>query len=164
MNSQPENTISFDSFGLPQQIGQALARMNYTVPTSIQAQAIPFALQGRDILGSAQTGTGKTAAFSIPMIAHLMKNPQAMALVLAPTRELASQTLDVIHKLTSNNRDIRTALIIGGEGMGKQFDQLRQNPRIIVGTPGRINDHLRRNSKLLSRVNFIAVDEADRML
>jgi superfamily II DNA/RNA helicase len=164
MNSQPENTVNFDSFGLPQQISQALVRMSYTVPTSIQAQAIPFALQGRDILGSAQTGTGKTAAFSIPMIAHLMKNPQAMALVLAPTRELASQTLDVIHKLTSNNRDIRTALIIGGEGMGKQFDQLRQNPRIIVGTPGRINDHLRRNPKLLSRVNFIAVDEADRML
>jgi ATP-dependent RNA helicase DeaD len=164
MISESQNTIGFDSFNLPQHINQALVRMGYTTPTSIQAQAIPFALQGRDILGSAQTGTGKTAAFSIPMIVKLMENPQSMALVLAPTRELASQTLEVVHKLTSNNRDIRTALLIGGEPMGKQFDQLRQNPRLIVGTPGRINDHLRRNPKLLSRVNFIAVDEADRML
>ncbi len=160
------NTINttFASFNLPEAMNAALARMNYTVPTSIQTQAIPFAMAGRDILGSAQTGTGKTAAFSIPMIAKLMAEPNATALVLAPTRELASQTLDVINKLTSNNRDIRTALLIGGEAMGKQFDQLRRDPRIIVGTPGRINDHLRRNPKMLAFVNFIAVDEADRML
>lgn len=157
-------TITFASLGLPEKIDAALVRMNYTVPTSIQAQAIPFAMQGRDVLGSAQTGTGKTAAFTIPMIAKLMENPDSMALVLAPTRELAAQTLDVVHQLTSNNREIRTALLIGGEPMGKQFEQLRQNPRIIIGTPGRINDHLRRNPKMLSRVNFIAVDEADRML
>ena len=157
-------TPTFDSLGLPEKMSAALARMNYTIPTSIQAQAIPFAMQGRDVLGSAQTGTGKTAAFSIPMIAKLMEDPTAMALVLAPTRELAAQTLDVVHKLTSNNREIRTALLIGGEAMGKQFEQLRQNPRVIIGTPGRINDHLRRNPRMLEKVNFIAVDEADRML
>ena len=156
--------VTFSSFDLPEQLNTALSRMNYTTPTSIQAQAIPFALAGRDILGSAQTGTGKTAAFAIPMIAKLMAQPNATALVLAPTRELASQTLDVINKLTVNNRDMRTALLIGGEAMGKQFDQLRRDPRIIVGTPGRINDHLRRNPKMLAFVNFIAVDEADRML
>lgn len=156
--------VTFASFNLPEQLNTALSRMDYTTPTSIQAQAIPFALAGRDILGSAQTGTGKTAAFAIPMIAKLMAQPNATALVLAPTRELASQTLDVINKLTVNNRDMRTALLIGGEAMGKQFDQLRRDPRIIVGTPGRINDHLRRNPKMLAFVNFIAVDEADRML
>jgi len=156
--------VKFADFDLPPAIHQALAKMNYETPTKIQAMAIPFALQGRDILGSAQTGTGKTAAFSIPMIAHLMQNPQAMALVLAPTRELAAQTLTVVRNITSGQRDLKTALLIGGEAMGKQFDQLRQNPRIIIGTPGRINDHLRRNGRLLSKVNFIAIDEADRML
>ena len=154
----------FAAFNLPEKMNAALTRMKYETPTDIQVQAIPFALQGRDVLGSARTGTGKTAAFSIPMIVKLMENPNDMALVLAPTRELAAQTLDVIHKITTNNRDMRTALLIGGEGMGKQFDQLRSNPRIIVGTPGRINDHLRRNPKMLARVSFIAVDEADRML
>lgn len=156
--------VKFSDFDLPDAIHAALAKMQYETPTKIQAMAIPVALQGRDILGSAQTGTGKTAAFSIPMVAHLMNNPQAMALVLAPTRELAAQTLDVVRKITSGQRDLKTALLIGGEAMGKQFDQLRQNPRIIIGTPGRINDHLRRNGKLLSKVNFIAIDEADRML
>ena len=156
--------VKFADFDLPAAIHTALAKMNYETPTKIQAMAIPVALQGRDILGSAQTGTGKTAAFSIPMIAHLMNNPQSMALVLAPTRELAAQTLDVVRKITSGQRDLKTALLIGGEAMGKQFDQLRQNPRIIIGTPGRINDHLRRNGKLLGKVNFIAIDEADRML
>lgn len=156
--------VKFSDFDLPAAVHSALAKMNYDTPTKIQAMAIPVALQGRDILGSAQTGTGKTAAFSIPMIASLINNPQAMALVLAPTRELAAQTLDVVRKLTNDQRDLKTALLIGGEAMGKQFDQLRRNPRIIIGTPGRINDHLRRNSKLLAKVNFIAIDEADRML
>ena len=157
-------TTLFASFNLPDQMNKALVRMNYSEATPIQAQAIPFAMQGRDVLGSAQTGTGKTAAFSIPMIAKLMEDPQAMALVLAPTRELAAQTLDVVHKLTSNNRDIRTALLIGGEPMGKQFAQLREQPRVIVGTPGRINDHLRRNPSMLKKVVYVALDEADRML
>lgn len=156
--------VKFSDFDLPEAIRQALARMNYETPTKIQAMAIPFALQGRDILGSAQTGTGKTAAFSIPMVAKLMQNPNAMSLVLAPTRELAAQTLDVVRKITNGQRDMKAALLIGGEGMGKQFDQLRQNPRIIIGTPGRINDHLRRNPKMLRNVNFVAIDEADRML
>ncbi len=156
--------VKFSDFDLPAAVHGALAKMNYDTPTKIQAMAIPVALQGRDILGSAQTGTGKTAAFSIPMIANLINNPQAMALVLAPTRELAAQTLEVVRKLTTDQRDLKTALLIGGEAMGKQFDQLRRNPRIIIGTPGRINDHLRRNGKLLAKVNFIAIDEADRML
>ncbi len=156
--------VKFSDFNLPDAIRQALARMEYETPTKIQAMAIPFALQGRDILGSAQTGTGKTAAFSIPMVAKLMENPNAMALVLAPTRELAAQTLDVVRKITNGQRDMKAALLIGGESMGKQFDQLRQNPRIIIGTPGRINDHLRRNPKLLRNVNFVAIDEADRMM
>lgn len=157
-------TISFDSLNLPSTIRSALKGMGYTIPTAIQAQAIPHAMQGRDILGSARTGTGKTAAFSIPIIARLSEDPNAMALVLAPTRELAAQTLEVVRQLSGGDRTLGTALLIGGDSMGKQFEQLRRNPRIIIGTPGRINDHLRRNPKLLSRVVVVALDEADRML
>lgn len=157
-------SVTFDSLDLPVQLKQALSSMNYSTPTSIQAQAIPVALTGRDVIGSAQTGTGKTAAFAIPMIAKLLADPDAHGLILTPTRELASQIADVVRKLTMNCRDIRFALLIGGEHMGKQFDQLRANPRIVIGTPGRINDHLRRNGKMLGKVRFVAVDEADRML
>ena len=155
---------TFEHLGLPEQMESALAKMNFTNPTPIQSRCIPVAMEGRDILGSAQTGTGKTAAFCIPMIAKLMADPDAMALVLTPTRELATQILDVVHKLTSNNRAMRTALLIGGDSMGKQFAQLRERPRLVVGTPGRINDHLRRDPRLLSKVVFVAIDEADRML
>lgn len=155
---------TFEHLGLPDQMMAALKRMNFTTPTPIQSQTIPVAMQGRDILGSAQTGTGKTGAFCIPMIAKLMADDRSMALIVTPTRELATQILDVVHKLTSNNRAIRTALLIGGDSMGKQFAQLRDRPRLIVGTPGRINDHLRRDPRLLSQVVYVAIDEADRML
>lgn len=138
--------------------------MGYTIPTPIQAAAIPLALQGRDILGSAQTGTGKTAAFSIPLVESLLKNDQATALVLTPTRELAKQVLEVIHQLLGRNSPIKTAFLIGGESIGRQFAQLKQRPRIIVGTPGRINDHLERNSLSLRHTGFLVLDETDRML
>lgn len=137
--------------------------MNYTTPTPVQEQAIPFALQGRDILGSAQTGTGKTAAFCIPLIENVFRNPNSNALVLTPTRELAKQVLDVVHQMLGPQSPINTAFVIGGEHMGKQFQQLRQRPRIIVGTPGRINDHLERGLKL-TNTNFLVLDETDRML
>lgn len=138
--------------------------MNYVAPTPIQAKAIPFALQGCDILGTAQTGTGKTAAFSIPLIDSLLKSQKGSALVLTPTRELAKQVLDVIHQLLGPKSAIRTAFIIGGESMGKQVAQLKQKPRIIVGTPGRINDHLQRGSMNLHDAGFLVLDETDRML
>lgn len=157
-------TTTFESFGLSETLNKSLSAMNYSAPTPIQEKAIPLALQGRDILGSAQTGTGKTAAFSIPLVEALIRSPQGTALVLTPTRELAKQVLTVIHQLLGHQSNIKTAFIIGGEPMGKQFTQLRARPRIIVGTPGRINDHLERGTIKLNEAGFLVLDETDRML
>jgi ATP-dependent RNA helicase DeaD len=140
-------TTQFTAFDLSNVLQDSLATMNFSEPTPIQAMAIPFGLQGRDILGSAQTGTGKTAAFCIPMIDYLIKNPTAHALVMLPTRELAGQVHEVARKMIGEHGKgpdgIKTALLIGGEPIGKQYVQLKRRPRLLVGTPGRINDHLR---------------------
>ncbi|MDE1900832.1 MAG: DEAD/DEAH box helicase [Alphaproteobacteria bacterium] len=137
--------------------------MNFTAPTPIQAQAIPAALQGRDILGSAATGTGKTGAFGIPLIAHLMEHTDHAALVMTPTRELAAQVVASLQQMIPV-AGINTALLIGGEAMPRQLRQLQKHPRLIVGTPGRINDHLLRRSLSLANVRFLVLDETDRML
>ncbi len=154
----------FSQFGLPAQLNTALERMKYTTPTPIQVQAIPLALKGHDILGSAQTGTGKTAAFGIPLVAKILNNPRGNAIVLTPTRELASQVMEVIVQLLGQRSFVQAALLIGGDSMHKQTAQLRMRPRIIVGTPGRINDHLERGNLILHDTNFLVLDETDRML
>lgn len=154
----------FLQFGLPAQLNTALERMKYTAPTPIQEQAIPLAMQGRDILGSAQTGTGKTAAFGIPLVAKVLNNPRGNAIVLTPTRELATQVMTVITQLLGQRSFIQAALLIGGDSMHKQTAQLKMRPRIIVGTPGRINDHLERGNLILHDTNFVVLDETDRML
>lgn len=156
-------TTDFSGFGLSPKLLHSLARMKFNEPTPIQAKAIPFALEGRDILGSAQTGTGKTGAFGIPIISKLMENPEASALVLTPTRELAAQVMATMQQLIPVP-NIKTALLIGGEPMPRQFRQLQAHPRLIVGTPGRINDHLQRGSVKLANVRFLVLDETDRML
>lgn len=153
---------SFSSLGLPQPLLHALERMQFNTPTPIQAQAIPSALEGHDILGSAQTGTGKTAAFGIPLVARLLANPQDNALVMTPTRELAVQVLQALRDLLG--KKTKTALLIGGESMPKQLQQLRSHPRLVVGTPGRINDHLSRHNLKLNNTRFLVLDETDRML
>ncbi len=142
----------------------SLERMKYTKPTPIQAQAIPLALDGRDIMGTAQTGTGKTAAFAIPLVEALLRHPEGSALVLTPTRELAKQIMEIMEQLLGFRTNIKTAFLIGGESMGKQNAQLKQRPRLIVGTPGRINDHLERKSLKLNDTGFLVLDETDRML
>ena len=152
----------FNGFGLPSKLLKALARIDYTTPTPIQAQTIPLALEGKDVLGSAQTGTGKTAAFGIPLIAHLMANPDSMALVMTPTRELAAQVRTALLPLLPV--EIKTALLIGGDSMFKQISQLAPHPRLIIGTPGRINDHLARGTLKLQNTDFLVLDETDRML
>lgn len=162
-------TTNFNEFALHPALQASLKAMNFETPTPIQALAIPFALEGRDILGSAQTGTGKTGAFCVPMINFLLENPTAHALVMLPTRELATQVHDVARKMIGFEHNkgpngIKTALLIGGEPIGKQYAQLDRRPRLIVGTPGRINDHLRSNGDLVDRVEFCVLDEADRML
>ena len=153
----------FDDFALNTPLKKSLAQMQYTTPTPIQAQAIPLALGGRDIMGSAQTGTGKTAAFAIPLVQHILDNQDSTALVLTPTRELGKQVMNVIHQMLKES-NVNTAFLIGGESMGKQINKLKRNPRIIVGTPGRINDHLQRKTLNLSRCDFLVLDETDRML
>ncbi len=155
---------NFLELALPEDLLRALEKMQFTTPTPIQAQAIPVALEGRDILGSAQTGTGKTGAFGIPLVTHLIKNPASVAIVMTPTRELATQVMQTLKKLTGHSPSMKTALLIGGENMFRQFSQLEDRPRIIVGTPGRINDHLSRRSLKLQNADFLVLDETDRML
>tara|TARA_R110002126_G_scaffold13118_7_gene57257 strand:+ start:166285 stop:168141 length:1857 start_codon:yes stop_codon:yes gene_type:complete len=154
----------FEDFGLEPRLLKSLSMMNYTEPTPVQARTIPLALDGRDILGSAQTGTGKTAAFSIPMINALLHTEDGLGLVLTPTRELGKQVMEAIREMLGPKSGIQTAFIIGGEPMRPQFEQLKRNPRIIVGTPGRINDHLKRGSLKLDGTRFLVLDETDRML
>ncbi len=153
----------FIEAGLPEPLFHRLQEMAFTTPTPIQAESIPHALAGRDILGSAQTGTGKTGAFGIPLVARLLNNPRGDALVLLPTRELAMQVMTELKKFIGSSK-IKHALLIGGEPMPKQISQLRARPRLIIGTPGRINDHLERGTLMLHQTQFLVLDEADRML
>lgn len=155
---------TFTDFDLPEAIIHCLDHIGLKNPTPVQQAAIPLALQGRDILGSAQTGTGKTAAFGVPLVAKLMANPDDMAVVITPTRELAAQVHKAISTFVSKNSKILAALLIGGEPMPKQLNFLRRGPRIIIGTPGRINDHLARGTLKLDRTSYLVLDETDRML
>ena len=142
----------------------SLQKMKFTKPTPIQSMAIPVALEGKDVLGTAQTGTGKTLAFSIPLVNKLIIDKSALALVMCPTRELATQVMTAIKSIISDKINIKIALLIGGESMQKQLRQLNNRSRIIVGTPGRINDHLKRKSLNLSATKYLVLDETDRML
>ncbi len=154
---------TFNDAGIPQQLFHRLEQIGLVTPTPIQAKAIPVALEGNDILGSAQTGTGKTAAFGVPLVSHLLNNEKGAALVLLPTRELAGQVLKTLDQFIGRS-NIPSVLLIGGEDMGKQIRKLRAFPRLIVGTPGRINDHLKRGTLKLDRTDFLVLDEVDRML
>lgn len=155
---------TFQEMDLPKDLVNTLKNMNFETPTPIQSEAIPLALAGKDILGSAQTGTGKTGAFGIPLVAKLLNDPKGSALVITPTRELATQVLKQLHAFLGRKSKIKSALLIGGESMYKQLSDLRQRPRIVVGTPGRINDHLERGSLMLFSTKFLVLDETDRML
>ncbi len=155
---------NFKSIKIEDTLKNSLSKMNFLKPTPIQSMAIPVALEGKDILGTAQTGTGKTLAFSIPLINKLILDKNAFALVICPTRELASQVMEAIKNIISNKINIRTALLIGGESMQKQLRQLGNRSRVIVGTPGRINDHLKKKSLNLSTTKYLVLDETDRML
>jgi ATP-dependent RNA helicase DeaD len=154
---------NFLSLKLEQILMDSIAKINFKTPTPIQAEAIPVALEGKDILGTAQTGTGKTAAFGIPLINFLLKTKKDTALVMTPTRELATQVMQTMTNLIGRG-NIRTALLIGGDSMQKQLKQMKRNPRLIVGTPGRINDHLSRRTLKLNNTTFLVLDESDRML
>src|SRR5205823_4625704 len=157
---------SFNEMHLSAPMLDAIARAGYTSPTPIQARAIGIALEGKDLIGCAQTGTGKTAAFAIPIIERLCASRPgagARALVLAPTRELALQIAEHFAML-GGARGLRTVTLIGGEPMGPQLAGLARRPDVIVATPGRLFDHIERRSATLSSVRSVVLDEADRML
>jgi len=153
---------SFYGLGIAPKILDILDKMKFTVPTPIQNKTIPTSLEGKDIIGVAQTGTGKTLAFAIPIIQRLSQR-KGRALILVPTRELAIQVDEVFQDIAPLF-SIRTAVIIGGAPMGLQLKALRKNPRVIIATPGRLVDHMDRRTVLLADVNVLVLDEADRML
>jgi ATP-dependent RNA helicase DeaD len=153
----------FQDIQLSPWLMQSLNKLGFNTPTPIQAQTIPLALQKKDILGSAQTGTGKTLAFTLPLLHHISNNPMDMGLIIAPTRELAQQIVATVNQLLVNNRTINTALLIGGEPYNKQLFQLRKQAHIVVGTPGRIIDHLQQRNFLPNRIHYLVLDETDRM-
>ena len=154
----------FTSFELPKALLASLEQASFENPTPVQQQAIPQILAGNDVLVSSQTGTGKTGAFSIPIISQLINNPDSSALIITPTRELAMQVVKAFEDLTPRKSKINSVLIIGGDSMRKQLDKLRQKPRIIIGTPGRLNDHLEKRTLKLDKIQFLVLDETDRML
>jgi len=147
----------FDALGVSPNYVEMLARQAITTPTPIQAAAIPVALAGKDVMGIAQTGTGKTLAFALPVLERM--KPHEQALVLSPTRELAHQTAFTFAKIGG-----KPALVVGGESIQMQIHALRKKPPVIVATPGRLIDHLRRGTVRLDNIKFVVLDEADRML
>ena len=161
--------MNFQSLGLAPELVRALSDVGYTVPTPIQAQAIPLALAGHDLMGGAQTGTGKTAAFSLPLLHRLAEaGPQRgprkpRALVLTPTRELAVQVNDSLRTYGKHLR-MNTATVYGGAGMQPQIEALRRGVDVLVACPGRLLDHLQQRTVDLSQVEILVLDEADRML
>ena len=155
---------NFLELKLDKSLMQSISRMHFKVPTPIQAQAIPPALLGKDILGTAQTGTGKTLCYGIACLNKLLIDKNSGALIICPTRELAVQVGEVLESLIETQMNIKSATLIGGESMYKQLGQLRRRPRLIIGTPGRLNDHLQRKSLKLNETFFLVLDETDRML
>ncbi|MBN6710959.1 DEAD/DEAH box helicase [Haemophilus haemoglobinophilus] len=160
-----ETKITFGDLGLPEFILSAVFEMGFETPSPIQQACIPHLLNGRDVLGMAQTGSGKTAAFSLPLLAQIdpeQKHPQM--LVMAPTRELAIQVADACEQFSKNAKGMRIVTLYGGQRYDIQLRALRQGAQVVVGTPGRILDHINRGTLDLSELKFIVLDEADEML
>ena len=155
---------NFSELNLNEYLMQSIKRMHFKIPTPIQEQAIPPAILGKDILGTAQTGTGKTLCYGIACLNKLLIDQISGALIVCPTRELAVQVSEVLEGLIEPKMNIKSATLIGGESMQKQLKQLKKRPRLIIGTPGRLNDHLQRKSLRLNETYFLVLDETDRML
>lgn len=158
-------SMTFDSFELSEALQKALQKMGFKSPTPVQAQSIPAMLKGGDVTSQAPTGTGKTAAFGIPVVEQTVIGGRgARTLILSPTRELALQTANVLRQLASFRPGLRIACVYGGENIQKQIAQLRRHPQIVVATPGRLIDHMQRKTIVLDEINTVVLDEADRML
>jgi superfamily II DNA/RNA helicase len=172
MSDSPSPTFTFQDFGLAEPIVRAVAELGYTEPTPIQVEAIPVVMSGKDVMGAAQTGTGKTAGFALPIIHRLLPLSSAStsparhpvrALMLAPTRELADQIYQNV-KEYARHTPLRTAVVFGGVDMKPQTVSLRQGCEILIATPGRLLDHVEQKNTNLSQVQILVLDEADRML
>ena len=159
------NPISFAELGLPDSVLKSLSRLGYETPSPIQAECIPLLAQGKDIIGQAQTGTGKTAAFALPLLSRVdlkLKSPQI--LVLAPTRELAIQVSEAFQSYASQIKGFHVLPIYGGQSYDIQLRQLKRGVHVIVGTPGRVMDHIGRKTLRLDQLRALVLDEADEML
>ena len=163
--SDSENTTSFEALGMPEFVLKTLSELGYESPSPIQAASIPVFMSGADLIGQAQTGTGKTAAFALPLLAKLeddLHKPQG--LIMAPTRELAIQVAEAFQRYARYRKGFRIAPIYGGQDFRPQLKLLKQGVQVVVGTPGRLLDHLRRGSLDISEVKTLVLDEADEML
>ncbi|MEO8165520.1 MAG: DEAD/DEAH box helicase, partial [Betaproteobacteria bacterium] len=164
-DTTPTTDPGFAELGLPPSLLKALNDVGYETPSPIQAQTIPPLLLGKDVLGQAQTGTGKTAAFALPVLARIDLGKRApQALVLAPTRELAIQVAEAFQKYAAHLRDFHVLPVYGGQHYGPQLHALRRGVHVIVGTPGRVIDHMDRGTLKLDALNCLVLDEADEML
>ncbi|MFM7186014.1 MAG: DEAD/DEAH box helicase, partial [Planctomycetota bacterium] len=157
--------VPFSDLGLSTATLQAVARMGFETATPVQAATIPPIMAGRDVIGQSETGSGKTAAFCIPAIERIDPRRQAtQVLILVPTRELATQVAGEVRKLAGESAPVRSFAVYGGAAYEPQFAALRRGVHILVGTPGRLVDHLARGTLDLSAVGMVVLDEADRML
>ena len=166
-NTTPDvdTTPSFEELGITGPVLAAIRDLGYETPSPIQVATIPPLLAGRDVVGQAQTGTGKTAAFALPILEHLDMNQKApQALVLAPTRELALQVCEAFESYAAKMQGVRVLPVYGGQGYGVQLSALRRGVHVVVGPPGRIMDHLEKGTLDLSQLTHMVLDEADEML
>ena len=160
-----EENIRYDSLGLSPELMQALNDKGYTMATPVQGGSIPSLMEWKDVVAKAPTGTGKTFAFGIPIVEHIdPASTDVLALVLAPTRELAIQIVDELRVLCSHKEGVRAVCLYGGQPIEKQINQLKKKPQIVVATPGRLMDHIKRHTVKLNTVETVMLDEADRML
>ncbi|HET6564330.1 MAG TPA: DEAD/DEAH box helicase, partial [Xanthomonadales bacterium] len=165
MSKAPKTPGTFQQLDLPDFLLKALLEVGYENPTPIQAQTIPPLLAGKDLIGHAPTGTGKTAAFALPLLANIdMNNSAVQVLVLAPTRELAIQVAEAFQSYSRHIRDFHVLPIYGGQEYGGQIRQLKRGVQVVVGTPGRVMDHIRKGTLKLSGLKALVLDEADEML
>ncbi|MCG6896706.1 MAG: DEAD/DEAH box helicase [Thiocapsa sp.] len=161
----PDTSLGFRELGLAPAVAQAVEELGYESPTPVQSRCIPHLLAGRDLLGQAQTGTGKTAAFALPLLSRVDPDQRgAQVLVLTPTRELALQVAEAFQRYAQHLKGFLVLPIYGGQGYGLQLSQLRRHPQVIVGTPGRVMDHLKRGTLVLDALKTLVLDEADEML
>ena len=155
--------LNFDALNLKEELLKAIQDMGFTEATPIQEQAIPIALTGKDVIGQAQTGTGKTAAFAIPFLQMIDREPAVQVLILTPTRELCMQVEKEIKKLNKYLK-LKSVAVYGGQDITRQIKELKARPQIIVATPGRLMDHMNRNTISLEHLKMVVLDEAYEML